>query len=85
MEKEHEYKVLSKDAFDDKEYHITEKELIAFITATQVDKYAEIEENYKTDTNKEIIKALKDELTKKKLWLIMRDGLIVKRHATRIV
>lgn len=78
LEKEHEFKVLSKDDFDDKEYHIIEKDLIAFITATQADKYAEIEENYKTDTNKEIIKALKDELTKKKLWLIMRDGLIVK-------
>ena len=78
LEEEHEYKVLFKDDFDDKEYHIIEKDLIAFITATQADKYAEIEENYKTDTNKEIIKALKDELTKKKLWLIMRDGLIVK-------
>jgi type I restriction enzyme R subunit len=78
LEKEHEYKVLSKDDFNDKEYHIIEKDLIAFITATQADKYAEIEENYKTDTNKEIIKALKDEVTKKKLWLIMRDGLIVK-------
>jgi type I restriction enzyme R subunit len=78
LEKEHEYKVLSKDDFNDKEYHIIEKDLIAFITATQAEKYAEIEENYKTDTNKEIIKALKDELAKKKLWLIMRDGLLVK-------
>ena len=78
LEKEHEYKVLSKDDFNDKEYHIIEKDLIAFVTATQADKYAEIEENYKADTNKEIIKALKDELGKKKLWLIMRDGLLVK-------
>lgn len=78
LEKEHEYKVLSKDEFNDKDYHIIEKDLIAFVTATQADKYAEIEENYKTDTNKEIIKALKDEVAKKKLWLIMRDGLIVK-------
>jgi type I restriction enzyme R subunit len=78
LEKEHEYKVLSKDDFNDKEYHIIEKDLIAFITTTQADKYAEIEENYKTDTNKEIIKALRDELAKKKLWLIMRDGLLVK-------
>ncbi len=78
LEKEHEYKVLTKDDFNDKEYHIIEKDLMAFITATQADKYAEIEENYKTDTNTEIIKALKDELAKKKLWLIMRDGLLVK-------
>ncbi|WP_296621759.1 DEAD/DEAH box helicase family protein [Marivirga sp.] len=78
LEGEHKYTVLTKDDFTDKDYHIIEKDLIQFITATQSDKYAEIEENYKTDTDKEIIKALKDELTKKKLWLIMRDGLLVK-------
>ncbi len=78
LEKEHEYKVLSRDDFNDNEYHIIEKDLIAFVTDTQADKYAEIEENFKTDTNKEIIKALKAELEKKKLWLIMRDGLIVR-------
>ena len=78
LEKEHEFKVLSNNDFNDKEYHIIEKDLIVFITNTQADKYAEIEENFKTDTNKEIIKSLKDELAKKKLWLIMRDGLLVK-------
>jgi len=54
-----------------------EKDLITFITATQAEKHDEIKENYKTDNSKEIIKALNDELTKKQLWLIMRDGLIV--------
>lgn len=62
---------MTKDDLNDKEYHFIEKELIAFITATQADKYAEIEVNYKTDTNTEIIKALKYELAKKKLWLVM--------------
>jgi type I restriction enzyme, R subunit len=52
--------------------------LIAFVKATQADKYASIKENYKTDTDLEIIKALKEELSKKQLWLIMRDGLLVK-------
>ncbi|RYF88234.1 MAG: type I restriction endonuclease subunit R, partial [Chitinophagaceae bacterium] len=50
----------------------------AFITATQPEKYAELVDNYRTDTNREILNALKDELAKKKLWLIMRDGLTVK-------
>lgn len=77
LRKKHKYKVLTKDDFDDREYHIIEKDLVAFIRATQAGKYAELQENYKSDTNKEIIKALKDELTKKKLWLIMRDGLEV--------
>lgn len=78
LENKHEYEVLGKDDLKDREYHVVEKDLIKFITGTQADKYSEIEENYKTDTNTEIIKALKDELTKKKLWLIMRDGLVVK-------
>jgi type I restriction enzyme R subunit len=78
LEKEHKYIVLSKDDFTDKEYHIIKKHLVSFIAATQTEKYTEIEENYGTDTNLEIIKALKEELSKKQLWLIMRDGLNVK-------
>lgn len=78
LEKEHEFNVLGNDDITDKSYHIIEKDLIAFITSTQPEKYAEIKENYGADTDKEIIKALKDELAKKKLWLIMRDGLVVK-------
>ena len=78
IEREHNYTLLSKEDFTDKEYHVIEKHLISFIKATQADKYAAIEENYNTDANQEIIKALKEELTKKELWLIMRNGLEVK-------
>jgi type I restriction enzyme, R subunit len=78
LEREHEYIPLSKSDITDKEYHIVSKHLIAFVKATQADKYASIKENYKTDTDLEIIKALKEELSKKQLWLIMRDGLLVK-------
>ena len=78
LESKHKYISLSKSDFTDKDYHIIEKHLISFITSTQADKYAAIEENYGTDTNREILKALKEELSRKQLWLIMRDGLMVK-------
>jgi hypothetical protein len=78
LHKEHRYIPLSNEDITDKDFHIIEKHLIQFITDTQDDKYKELEENYKTDTNREIIKALKTELHKTSLWLIIRKGLMVK-------
>lgn len=78
LEREHEYIPLGKSDFTDKEYHIVAKHLVSFIIATQADKYESIKENYGADTDHEIIKALKTELSKKQLWLIIRDGLMVK-------
>ena len=78
LEGVHEYISLRKYDFTDKEYHIIDKHLISFIINTQTEKYASIKENYGADTDLEIIKALKEELVKKQLWLIMRDGLTVK-------
>jgi type I restriction enzyme, R subunit len=78
LEREHEYIPLSKSDFNDKEFHIVSKHLVSFIQTTQADKYSHITENYGADTDPEIIKALKAELSKKQLWLIMRDGLMVK-------
>jgi type I restriction enzyme, R subunit len=40
------YSVLSTDDLNDNEFHFIEKHLIEFITATQPNKYAEIEKNY---------------------------------------
>ncbi|RCW38543.1 DEAD/DEAH box helicase family protein [Marinilabilia salmonicolor] len=78
LEREHEYILLGRDDFTDKEYHIIEKQLVSFIRTTQPDKYESIKENFRDDTNLEIIKSLKEGLANKKLWLIMRDGLFVK-------
>lgn len=78
LEREHKYIPLSRADFTDKEYHIIDKHLVSFIKNTQADKYAAIEEDYTTDTDREIVKALKEELSKKELWLIMRNGLQVK-------
>ncbi|MGY6647738.1 DEAD/DEAH box helicase family protein [Wenyingzhuangia sp. IMCC45574] len=58
--------------------HIIEKELIAFIKNTQEHKYQELVENFGTDADREIIKALELAITKNELWLIIREGLTVK-------
>lgn len=58
--------------------HIIEKDLIAFIKNTQPNKYEELQENFGTDADREIIKALELTILKKELWLIVREGLIVK-------
>lgn len=78
LETAHRYRRLSKDDLPDKEFHFIEKHLIEFITAAQTEKYKTLELNYKTDTNREIVQALRDESARKPLWLIMRDGLTVR-------
>jgi type I restriction enzyme, R subunit len=74
----HKYRRLSNDDLPDKDFHFIENHLIDFITETQSEKYKALKQNYKTDTNREIIQALRDESAKKSLWLIMRDGLTVR-------
>jgi len=78
LEKEHQYNVLEKNTAVDETHHIIKTEVLQFIKTTQSEKYAEIAENYKTDTDEEIIKALKEAVEKKPLWLIMRSGILVK-------
>lgn len=78
LETTHHYRRLSKEDLSDQDFHFIENHLIEFIRATQPEKYAALERDYKTDTNSEIIKALREEKAKKSLWLIMRDGLPVR-------
>jgi type I restriction enzyme R subunit len=78
LEHEHEYRVLAASDLRDKEFHFIETQLIEFITATQPNKYAELEQNYGSDADSEIIKALRNEVGRKRLWLVMRNGLEVK-------
>lgn len=78
LEKKHKYVPLETSKLQDKEYHFIEDDLIAFIKATQEDKYNELKENFGTDTDKTILNSLKSEVRKKPLWLIMRNKLNVK-------
>ncbi|MCB0463868.1 MAG: type I restriction endonuclease subunit R, partial [Flavobacteriaceae bacterium] len=59
-------------------YHIIEAHLIAFIKETQLEKYQSLQNNFGTDTDNEIIKAIKDELGKTQLWLLIRNGVTVR-------
>jgi len=76
LESNHDYHVLSEDI--DKEHHIIHSDIIAFIKSTQAAKYQELQENFGSDTDREIIKALEQESKRTPLWLIIRAGLSVK-------
>ena len=76
LETKHGYHALEKEV--NKTYHFIEKDIISFLKATQESKYQELVENFGEDADREVIKALENEVSKKALWLIMRTGLIVK-------
>ncbi len=78
LEAEHGYQSLDKDALPNQTDHIIEPALLAFIKTTQADKLAELARDYGSDAEQEIIKALKNELRNKVLWLVMRNKLTVK-------
>lgn len=78
LHKKHEFLPLSASDLKDAQDHILETHLFQFIKTTQSEKYAEIEENFGSDTNAEILKALKQEVARKPLWLLMRQGLTVR-------
>lgn len=78
LERKHKYNSIQKEDLEDKEFHIVRDQLVSFIKGTQPDKYELLEENFGSDAPQEIIKALKGKLVKSPLWLIMRDGLLVR-------
>lgn len=78
LDTEHSYTPLEKDLLPQKNHHIIEPLLIQFIKATQPEKFEELQTNYKSDSEQEIIKALTHEISQKPLWLVMRNGLDVK-------
>jgi len=78
LEREHSYHALDKAQLPDQQHHIIESLLLDFIKSTQAEQYAQLVENYGSGADTEIIKALKNALSRKLLWLIMRDGLDVR-------
>ena len=78
LESAHGYQSLVTGLLPEKTHHVIESLLLGFIKSTQSEQFAELEENYKSDSDLVIINALKDELDRKRLWLIMRDGLEIK-------
>lgn len=78
LEREHGFRRLRADELGDTGHHLIEADLIGFITDTQPEKYKQVEASYRSDTNREIIKALHEALERTPLWLLMREGLEVK-------
>jgi type I restriction enzyme R subunit len=74
----HGYQPLSAADCTDREFHFIAAHLLAFITATQPAKYDKLKENYGNDADHEIFKALKTELQRKPLWVIIRNSLPVR-------
>ena len=78
LESNHKYERLSENELKDKEFHIIDEHLLRFIKLTQKDKYESLVRNFGTDTDDEILKAVKEETTKTALWLLMRNGVSVR-------
>ena len=76
--REHKYGVLEQSELTDTEHCIAEDHLWAFLKATQADTIKKLEDDYGTDARDEIFKALRKELERTPLWMILRRGLQVR-------
>jgi len=74
----HDYAVLDQADITDPKHYIAEDHLIAFIRATQKQIIADLEKDYGTDTDDEILRTLKKTLRFTPMWLIIRNGLRVR-------
>lgn len=74
----HDYKKYQNEDITDREYYLVEPDFIDYIKRTQIEKFKKLEESYGTDTPTEIVRALKDELCSRPLWVIFRHGLTVR-------
>ncbi len=73
------YRVLSADDIADKEFYFVESHLTEFIQATQLETWNTLHDEYfGSDTARQILKAIKEDLQIKPLWLIIRNGVEVK-------
>ena len=85
LNKTHGYPVIDQEVdIKGDEYYIAEDLLLAFIRSTQSEKLAALEKDYGADSGNEIIRALKDEIRIKPLWLIIRHGLSVRKHEFKL-
>ncbi|TGL13093.1 type I restriction endonuclease subunit R [Leptospira levettii] len=78
LTEKHRYTQLSAADCTDTDFHFIAAHLLDFIKDTQLSKYGKLQENYGTDTDREILEALKTELERKPLWVIMRNSLPVR-------
>lgn len=84
MIREHGYGVLEQTDITDPEYALAEEHLWTFLTGTQSETIKTLAEDYGTDVRDEVFRALKDELKRSPLWLIIRHGLKVRGVVFRL-
>lgn len=80
----HGYRELTAADCNDKEHHLVFPHLIEFIKETQLSKYNKLIENYGTDADDEIRKALVEDLKRRPLWVIIRNGLLVRGEELKL-
>ena len=76
--REHQYGVLEQIEIIDTEHFIAEDHLWAFLNATQSDTLKKLHDTYGTDARDEVFKALRKELERTPLWMLLRKSLTVR-------
>jgi len=74
----HGYGVLEQTDITDTEHCIPENQLWAFLNATQADQLKQLTDDYGIDAREEVFRALRKELGRTPLWMILRHGLKVR-------
>ncbi len=74
----HGYGVLEQEEITDSEHCLAEDQLWAFLRATQADTLQKLADDYGTDAREEVLRALRQELDRTPLWMILRHGLAVR-------
>ena len=78
------YARLDMSAIDEPELALSRTELLAYLAATQTDSLARLGEDYGSDAGAEVVKALREALTKRPLWMILRHGLEVRGNELKL-
>ncbi len=78
----HKYIRIEEQDVTDRDFHLIEEHILQFVKHTQADTYQSLVNNFGTDADSEIIKAIKEEVIKTPLWLLIRNGVPVR--GTRI-
>lgn len=84
MVRVHGYGVLEQSDITDPDYALAEDHLWAFLADTQSETIKKLAEDYGSDARDEVFRALKDELKRSPLWLIIRHGLKVRGVTFRL-
>ena len=72
------YAVLDQSGITDTEHFIAEDHLWAFLNATQAEQLKKLQHDYGTDARDEVFRALRTELDRTPLWMLLRHGLQVR-------